>query len=134
MTPVVVFPAVDRSAIAEEPSWVAVSAMTEILDVANACPGKPRSDVAGEIEKCMICARCRREKSLIGLALNFEGGDELRADFIVRLPDHRSECRHYASALGTTALHGGDRRFDHPLGSASLTRMRGSHNPCAGVR
>src|SRR5262245_15386749 len=100
MPPVVGLALVDRAAIAEEGLRLGIGAAAEVLDLADACPSKPRRDVAGEIEQGMAGARRAAKEAFV---LGIVGGElrlELRSDLIARLPDHRAERRHDVRAVG----------------------------------
>src|ERR1700685_300343 len=112
MAAVIGFGTVGGAAKAEEPLSVGIGAKSDILDVADARPGQPRADIAGKVKHGMAVACSRREEAVAGGVFGVKAGDEIGADFVIDLPDHRSDYGADLAALGAEPLHGGDRGLD----------------------
>src|ERR1700688_2012519 len=112
MAAVIGFGAVGGAAEAEEPLRIGIGAKPDILDVADARPGQPRADIAGEIEHGVAVARGRREETVAGGVFGVEAGKKIGADLVIGLPDHRSDHGADLPAFGAEPLHGIDRGLD----------------------
>src|SRR5262249_52589067 len=77
-------------------------------------------------EQRMAGPRSVAEEALVLWVVTGELRHELRSDLVVRLPDHRTECRHDARALGAATLHCRDRRFRDAGERTAPARMRGT--------
>src|SRR5579862_4153823 len=126
VAPVIGFGAVGGAAEAEKPLGVGIGAKPDILDVADARPGQPGADIAGKVEHGMAVACGRREEAVAGRVLGVEAGDEIGADLVIGLPDHRSDDGADMAALGAEPLHGVDRGLDDTRKRAAPPGMGGA--------
>src|ERR1700722_7879002 len=109
MAAVIGFGAVSGAAEAEKPLRTGIGAKPDILDVADARPGQPRADIAGKVEHGMAIAGSRREEAVAGGVFGVKAGNEIGADLVIGLPDHRSDRGADRAALGAEPFHGIDR-------------------------
>src|SRR5580693_459175 len=123
---VVGFGAVGGAAEAIKPLRVGIGAKPDILDMADARPGQPRPDIAGEVEHGMTVACGRCEEAVAGGIFRLKAGNKIGADLIIGLPDHRSDHGADVAALGAKPLHGFDRRLDDARERAAPAGMRGA--------
>ena len=73
---------------------------------------EPRRDIAGEIEQGVAVAGRRGEEALTRRILGGKARDQIGADFVIVLPDHRSERGADPAAFGAELLHRRDGRLD----------------------
>src|SRR6266481_2859745 len=78
VTPIVFLAAVGRPAIAEEARRVGISAVAEVLHLADAGGGEPGGDIAGKVEQGMVRPRRSPEKTFVRPVVGLEPGDEFR--------------------------------------------------------
>src|SRR6202030_2029089 len=97
-----------------EPLRIGIGAKPDILDVADARPGQPRADIAGEIEHGVAVARGRREETVAGGVFGVKAGKKIWADLVIGLAGHRSDQGGVLAASGAEPLHGVDRGLDDP--------------------
>src|SRR5580700_5241568 len=126
MAAVIGLGAVGGAAEAEKPLRIGIGAKPDILDVADARPGQPRADIAGKVEHGMTVAGGRREEAVAGGVLGVKAGNEIGADLVIGLPDHRSDRSADLAALGAQPLHGIDRGLDDPRKRAAPAGMGGA--------
>src|SRR6202140_1709123 len=91
MAAVIGFGAVGGAAEAEKPLRIDIGTKPYILDVADARPGQPRADIAGKVEHGVAVAGSRREEAVAGAVFGVKAGNEIWADLVIGLPDHRSD-------------------------------------------
>src|SRR5712692_3740090 len=108
---------------AEETLRFGVIADAEIFDRPNAGAGEPRRDIAGKVEQGVAWPRRRLEKTVIGRIVRQKSVDEVGPDLVVRLTDRRSDRGGDAHAVGTEALHRGDRRVGDARERAAPARV-----------
>src|ERR1700730_12744406 len=101
---VICLSAVGSAAEAVKPAGVGIGAKPDILDVADARPGQPRTDIAGKVEHGMAVACGRREEAVAGRVLCVKAGNKVGADLVIGLPDHRSDHGTDEVALGAEPL------------------------------
>src|SRR5262249_25114712 len=123
MPPVVGLGAMGGAAVAEEPRRIGIGAVPEVLDPADAGRGEAGGDIAGKIEQGVLRPRRGAEEPFVRAVLGLEAGNEFGPDLIVGLADGRPERDHNARALGSAALHGGDRRFEDAGGGPAPAGM-----------
>src|SRR5262249_31520280 len=129
---VVRFGAVSRPPETEKAVSIGVGAQAHVLHLTDIGAPEPSRDIAGKIEQRMAFARGGPEEAITRRILGAEAGDEIGADLIVALADHRAEPGADLAALGAKPLHGIDRRFDDPGERAAPAGMRRSDD--AGLR
>src|SRR5215217_6532184 len=112
-----------RPAVAEKPGGIRVRAEAEILDMDDAGQGETRRDVARKIKERTVGSWRGLEKVRIGVGLRDEFVDQLRANLVVGLADHRSQGRGDPTAAGAQRLHGRDGGFENTAECATPTRM-----------
>ena len=79
------------AAVAEKARRVRIGAEPKVLDALDFSTFEPRPDVAGQVEHRVAGAGGRREEAIVCGIGRLEAIDELRADLVVRLADHRPE-------------------------------------------
>src|SRR5919197_1196713 len=97
--------------------------MAEVLESADAGSGEAGGDIAGKIEEGVLRPWRRPEESFVVCIFGREASDEFGPDFVVRLADGRPKRDRKAGAVRPAPLHGRDRRFKHPAGSAAPAGM-----------
>src|SRR5580700_1904458 len=128
---VIGFGAVGGAAEAVKPLGVGIGAKPDILDAADARPDQPRADIAGQVEHGMAVAPSRREEAVAGGVFCVKAGNQIGADFVIGLPDHRSDDGADLAARGAEPLHGIDRGLDDAGERAAPAGMGGTDD--AGV-
>src|SRR5580704_17315570 len=123
---VIGFGAVGGAAEAVNPLGIGIGAKSDIFDVADARPGQPRADIAGEVEHGMAVARAWREEAVAGGVFCVEAGNKVGADLVIGLPDHRSDHGADLAALGAEPLHGFNRGLDDAGERAAPAGMGGA--------
>src|SRR5215470_18714203 len=87
------------AAEAVEACRVRIGAGGEILDVRNAGRSEARRDVARQVEQGMARPGGGAKETRVSRIGGAEALDQVGADLVVRLADHRPERRHDARAL-----------------------------------
>src|SRR5690242_9181436 len=100
------------TAEAVEALRIRVGTTPEILDAIDATPRQSSPDIPGEIEQAVPLARCRRKEARVAGICGHEGADQIRADLVIPLADHRSEGRNDAALPRPHVLHRSERRLD----------------------
>ena len=118
-----------RAAETEKSRRLRVGAEPQILDLLDAGPLKPRGDVAAEIEQGMTVAAGRAEEAFRARILGGKARDEIGTDFVIVLPDHRTERGADLAARGAELLHRSDGRFGDASQRAAPAGMRRADHP-----
>src|SRR5262245_4398600 len=96
--------AMSGTAVAVEARGIRVGAEAEVVDLRDSGTTQPGDDIAGEIEQRVMGARRGRKKPLAAGILRLEALDQIAADLVVRLPDHRAERGDHPRAVGAELL------------------------------
>ena len=126
VTAIILLAPMGRAAETEKSRRIGVGAQREILDLRDGGPHQPRPDIAGEIEQGMAGARRRAEEAIAAGILRGKARDQIGADFVIVLPDHRSERGVDLAAFGAKPFHGLDRRLGDAGERAAPAGMRGA--------
>ena len=102
-----------RAAKTEKSRWVGVRAKPQIFKLLNAGSSKLEPDEAREIEQSVALAWCRSEEALTIRILGDKTSDEIGADFVIGLPNHRTERGADSAAFGAQLLHRRDSGLDN---------------------
>src|SRR5262245_41216040 len=127
MAPIVGLTHTGSAPIAEEPLRFCIGAQPEIFELSDAGAADAVAYIACEIKHRVPRSLRWREETCIGGIGHTKALNKFWTDFVVRLPDGRSERGGNSAAIGAKLFHRSNRRFNHACERTAPTRMGGAY-------